>query len=302
MTPIKCLALVLCVLIPESPGYAAPPCRPVGKGINFYSRAREIELGKELARDVEREARIIEDPVVSEYVNRIGQNLVNQSGAGYVFVIKVVRSEEVNTYALPGGFLFVNSGLIRAAENEAELAVALAHEIGHVAARHYTRQASWGDILNYASIPMLFMGGWPGLVAREGLAFGTPLALKKFSRAFEAEADTLGIRYVDSAGYDPTALVDFLERIARTDKGSRGLFAKMLSAHPPIASRVRAAQKQIQRELSPRPQYLIQTSEFVLVKERLAAIENGQHVPRRSTSTVSDPPPVLRRAKTSPDE
>jgi len=273
----------------------------VGKGINFYSRAREIELGRDLAQDVEREARLIEDPVVSEYVNRIGQNLVKHSGAGYSFVIKVIRSEEVNALALPGGFLFINSGLVRAVDNEAELAVAIAHEIAHVAARHYTRQASWSEMLNYASITLMFIGGWPGMVIQEGLATGTPLALRKLSRGSEAEADKLGIQYLYRSGYDPVAFVDFFERIARTEKSSHGLFARMLSVHPALASRVRAAQRQIQRDLSPRPQYLIQTSEFQLVKARLAAIENGTRVPWpfARQSMGADLPPILRRRSTA---
>jgi len=307
---MKCLTLILSVLMIDWRGYAGQKnecssgeihCRGAGKGINLYSLAREVELGRDLARDVEREARLVEDPVVSEYVNRIGQNLVKHSGAGYAFQIKVIRSEEVNALALPGGFLFINSGLVRAADNEAELAVAMAHEIAHVAARHYTRQASWGEILTYAAIPLELIGGWPGIVTQQSVAIGTPLALKKLSRASEVEADMLGIQYLYRAGYDPAAFVDFFEKLARTEKSSRGLFARMLAVHPQIASRVRAAQRQIQRYLSPQPQYLIQTSEFQLVKERLTAIENGKRVPWPSTrqNVAADERPLLRHARTS---
>jgi predicted Zn-dependent protease len=247
---------------------------------------------------VERGARLIEDPIVSEYVNRIGQNLVRHSDARYSFVIKVVRSEEVNAMALPGGFLFINSGLVRAAGTEAELAAAMAHEIAHVAARHYTRHASWEQILSYASIPLVFIGGWPGFVIQQGAAAGEPLALRKLSRDAENEADRLGIQYAYQTGYDPVALVDFLERIPREQNGQHGPFARMLASHPPLRSRIRGAQKQIQKNLSPQPQYLVQTSEFQLVKARLTSIENGIRVPWQPAyqPVAADQRPVLRRA------
>src|SRR6516162_7864241 len=141
--------------------------RDVGKGVNFYSLEKEIALGKQLAQEVERQAKIVDDPVIAEYVNRVGQNLVRNSDAKVPFTIKVLDSEEVNAFALPGGFFFVNSGLILKADNEAELAGVMAHEIAHVAARHGTRQATRGEIINYGSIPLIFVGGWAGYAIRE---------------------------------------------------------------------------------------------------------------------------------------
>ena len=255
----------------------------------------------DLAGDLERTARLIEDPVVTEYVNRIGQGLVHGSGSPFTLRIRIIRAEEANSLALPGGFIYINSGLIRATNNEAELAVALAHEIGHVVARHYTRQASWGDILGFASIPLLFMGGWPGLLAQEGATFGGPLVMKRLSRGAEAEADRRGIQYLYNAGYDPTAFVDLLERISLREQTGGGIFAGFLSAHPSLASRVRAAQKQIQKDLQPRSQYLIQTSEFERVKERLMEVEGGAPISRKvSRSPASfDDRPALRRHPSS---
>src|SRR5712692_8510838 len=162
--------------------------RDVGKGVNFYSIEKEIAIGKGLAQDVERQAKVIDDPVIAEYVNRIGQNLVRNSDAKVPFTIKVIDSEDINAFALPGGFFFVNSGLILKAESEAELAGVMAHEIAHVAARHGTRQATRGELINYGSIPLIFLGGWAGYAIRQAAAIAVPMGFLRFSRGMEAEA------------------------------------------------------------------------------------------------------------------
>jgi predicted Zn-dependent protease len=187
--------------------------RNVGKGINFYSLDKEIALGKQLATEVERQARIVDDPVIAEYVNRIGQNLVRNSDAKVPFTIKVVDSDDINAFALPGGFFFVNTGILLNAENEAQMAGVMAHEIGHVAARHGTRNATKSQLINYGSIPLIFMGGWAGYAIRQGAQLAIPLGFLRFSRADESEADLLGLEYMYKAGYDPTAFVDFFEKV-----------------------------------------------------------------------------------------
>src|SRR5437764_2754946 len=202
--------------------------RDVGKGVNFYSLEKEIALGKQLAQEVERQAKIIDDPVIAEYVNRVGQNLVRNSDAKVPFTIKVLDSEEVNAFALPGGFFFVNSGLILKADNESELAGVMAHEIAHVAARHGTRQATRGTIINYASIPLIFMGGWTGYAIRQGAGLAIPLGFLTFSRGFESEADLLGLEYLYKTGYDPTSFVDFFEKIQSKEKTKPGTKSKIL--------------------------------------------------------------------------
>src|SRR5437016_4644723 len=195
--------------------------RDVGKGVNFYSIEKEIALGKQLAQEVERQAKIVDDPVIAEYVNRVGQNLVRNSDAKVPFTIKVIDAEEINAFALPGGFFFVNTGVMINADTEAEMAGVMAHEIAHVAARHGTRQATRGQIINYASIPLIFMGGWTGYAIRQGAGLAIPLGFLTFSRGFETEADYLGLQYMYKAGYDPTAFVDFFEKIQSKEKIGR---------------------------------------------------------------------------------
>lgn len=248
--------------------------RDVGRGVNFYSIEREIALGKEMASEVELESRVLSDSVISEYINRIGQNLVRNSDAKVPFTIKVLDSEEVNAFALPGGYLFVNSGLIRQADNAAELAGVMAHEIAHVAARHGTRQATRDQLMNYASIPLIFMGGWVGYAVREAVDLAVPLGYLKFSRGMESEADLLGLQYLYKTGYDPTAFVDFFEKIQTLEKHKPGTIAQAFSSHPMTASRIRAAQRNIQTILRPQPEYVLDTSEFQRIKARLEQFEN----------------------------
>ncbi len=266
--------------------------RDVGKGVNFYSLEKEIALGKQLATDVERQAKIINDPVIAEYVNRVGQNLVRNSDAKVPFTIKVIDSEEVNAFALPGGFFFVNSGLILKADNEAELAGVMAHEIGHVAARHGTKQATRGEIAQLGMIPLIFMGGWTGYGIYQAASVLVPVGFLKFSRAMESEADLLGLEYMYKAGYDPTAFVDFFEKIETLEKRKPGTMAKVFSTHPPTDSRITAAQKNIQDYLKAKPEYVLTTSEFDSVKARLLAMHNK----RKLDAPADANKPTLRRA------
>src|ERR1051326_2831140 len=220
--------------------------RDVGKGVNFYSLEKEIALGKQLAQEVERQAKIIDDPIIAEYVNRVGQNLVRNSDAKVPFTIKVLDSEEVNAFALPGGFFFVNSGLLLKAESEAELAGVMAHEIAHVAARHGTRQATRGTIANYASLPLIVMRGWAGYAIQSAASVAIPMGFLKFSRGFESEADMLGLQYMYKTGYDPTAFVDFFEKIQTLEKSKPGTMSKVFSTHPLTDDRTASAQTSIQ--------------------------------------------------------
>jgi predicted Zn-dependent protease len=248
--------------------------RSVGKGINFYSLEREIALGKGLAQEVERSSKMIDDPVVTEYVNRVGQNLVRNSDARVPFTIKVIDSDEVNAFALPGGFFYVNSGLILRAQEESELAGVMAHEISHVTARHGTKNASKGEMMQLATIPLMLLGpaGWAGYALYEGLNIAIPLTYLKFNRDSEREADFLGLQYMYKAGYDPNAFVTFFERIQADEKRRPGTIPKVFSTHPPTPDRIEAAQKEIARILPNKPEYIVTTSEFDSVKGRLRNI------------------------------
>ena len=265
--------------------------RDVDKGLNWYSIEKEIALGKGLAQEVERQAKIIDDPVIAEYVNRVGQNLVRNSDAKVPFTIKVIDTEDVNAFALPGGFFFVNSGLILKADNEAELAGVMAHEIAHVAARHGTKQATRGQVMQLATIPLIFMGGWAGYGIQQAASVAIPISYLQFSKGFESEADMLGLQYMYKTGYDPEAFVDFFEKIETLEKRKPGTMSKVFSTHPPTESRIIAAQKNIQEYLKAKPEYVLTTSEFNDVKARLAMMHNRRKVDQKDLNR-----PQLRRA------
>ena len=267
--------------------------RDVDGGVNFYSIEKEIRLGRELAAEIERNAKIIDDPVISEYVNRVGQNIVRNSDAQVPFTIKVVDDDEVNAFALPGGFFFVNSGLIKLAETESELAGVMAHEIAHVTARHGTRQATKGQIANYASIPLaIFLpGGWLGYGIYQGVQLAVPLTFLKFSRGYEKEADFLGLQYLYKSGYDPTSMITFFERIQAQQKRKKSAAVKAFSSHPPTGKRIELIQDSMGEILPARPQYTVNTSEFQNVRERLNKLT------RRMRNAEEDPDkPTLRRS------
>jgi predicted Zn-dependent protease len=268
--------------------------RNVGKGVNLFSLEREISLGKSLAQEVERSSKLIDDPIVTEYVNRVGQNLVRNSDAKVPFTIKVIDSDEVNAFALPGGFFYVNSGLVLRAQEESELAGVMAHEIAHVCARHGTKNATKGELMQLASIPaMIFIPySMAGYAMYQGLNLAIPLTFLKFSRDAEREADFLGLQYMYKAGYDPNSYVTFFERIQADEKRRPGTIPKVFSTHPPTPDRIENTQKEIARILPARNEYIVTSSEFDSVKGRLRNImfktkaqENAPGKPTLRTKT-----------------
>ena len=260
--------------------------RDVGKGVNFYSLEKEIGLGKQLAQEVERQAKIIDDPIIAEYVNRVGQNLVRNSDAKVPFTIKVLDSEEVNAFALPGGFFFVNSGLMLKAESEAELAGVMAHEIAHVAARHGTKQATKGQIVNYATIPLIFMGGWTGYAIRQGVGLAIPLGFLKFTQTMETEADYLGLQYLYAAGYDPNGAVSIFEKLASLERKQPGAVARIFSTHPTDSARIQNAEREIESILPSRGEYVVNSSEYVAIRQRVI---DGVATKRPTPAAAGDP-------------
>jgi predicted Zn-dependent protease len=294
---------------PETPEKTAPPKdamdnidaignRNVGcnKGLgNWYSLDRQVAMGRQYSQMVEHSAKLVSDPVVTEYINRLGQNLVRNSDAKVPFTIKVIDTSEINAFALPGGFFYVNSGLILAADNEAELAGVMAHEIGHVAACHVAREQTRGNLANLASIGLIFIpGGWAVYEgAQAAMGIGVPLTFMKFSRTFEAQADFLGMEYMYKAGYDPQSFISFFEKIEAQEKKKPGVIAKAFESHPMTPDRVAAAQNEMRTILPARPEYIVDTSEFQNVKSRLASIENRHKVQNDKDNGSR---PTLRRA------
>ena len=269
-----------------------------GRGMgNWYSTDTEIKMGKGYASEIERSTRFITDPVVTEYVNRIGQNIVKNSDCKVPFTIKVIDSDEVNAMALPGGFFYVNSGLILNADEEAELAGVMAHETAHVCAHHAVREQTRMNYAQLGTIPLIFIGGWTGYGIYEAASLAIPITFLHFSRDFEAQADYLGVQYMYRAGYDPQAFISFFEKVQALEKRKPGLVAKTFSDHPQTPDRILHSQEEIARILPPRDEYIVTTSEFDDVKARLARIENK----RRLTDTKDSKKPSLRRASTTTD-
>jgi len=264
--------------------------RKVG-GMDWYSIETDIKVGKMASQELEASAKLVKDPVVTEYVNRIGQNLVRNSDSKVPFTIKVLDDDDVNAMALPGGFFYVNSGLILAVDDEAELAAVMSHEIAHVALRHWSRTQTRAQIANLATIPLIFVGGGIGYAARQVAGLGGLLTFSKFSRNFEAEADYFGLEYMYKAGYDPNAFVTVFEKLQALEKKKPGTLSKAFASHPQPPDRIQSSQREIATILPAREQYIETTSEFNDVKARLAAIENRHKVDDANSPNK----PTLRR-------
>ena len=285
-----------------------------GKLFNLVSLEREIAMGKQYAQQIEQQARLVEDAEVNEYIDRVAQNLVRHSDARVPFTVRVIDSDAINAFAIPGGFFYINTGLILAADEEAELAGVMAHEIAHVTARHATRQMTKSQLINWAMIPLLIFGpgGWAGYGVYQGLSFGLPITMLKFSRNYEREADYYGLQYMYAAGYDPTAFVTFFEKLREKEAKSPGSIPKIFSSHPLTKDRVKKAQQEIAEILPDREEYVVTTSEFDRIKRRLTVMLAGRDVKKEDESRPSlrrkkrakndddkdkkkDEPPVLRR-------
>jgi beta-barrel assembly-enhancing protease len=269
-----------------------------GRGVgNWYSVEKQVAMGRSFAQQIESQVKLVNDPVVTEYINRIGQNLVRNSDAQVPFTIKVIDSDVVNAMALPGGFFYVNSGLILAADEEAEVAGVMAHEIAHVAACHAAREISRANLMQMASLPFIFFGGAIGYAAYETSGLAGMLGILKFSRGFEAEADYLGIEYMYRAGYDPSAFVSFFEKVQALEKKKPGTLSKAFDTHPQNADRIEKSQEEIRKILPAKQQYIVTTSEFDEVKARLAAIENKHKLLDQKDANK----PSLRRTANTSD-
>jgi hypothetical protein len=272
-----------------------------GRGMgNWYSTDSEIKMGKQYADEIEKSTHFITDPVIDEYVNRVGQNIVKNSDCKVPFTIKVIDSDEINAMALPGGFFYVNSGLILNADEEAELAGVMAHEVAHVCAHHAAREMTRANYVQIGMVPLIMMTGysWTGYGIYEAAQLAIPITFLEFSREFEAQADYLGVQYMYRAGYDPQAFISFFEKVQALEKRKPGLVAKAFSDHPQTPDRILHTQEEIAKILPAKDEYTVTTSEFDDIKGRLARIENK----RRLTDTKGVTRPSLRRASTGTDD
>jgi hypothetical protein len=264
---------------------------------NWYSTNWEISTGKQYSMEIEKSAHMVTDPVVNEYINRIGQNIVKNSDCKVPFTIKVIDTDEINAMALPGGFFYVNSGLILAADEEAELAGVMAHETAHVCAHHAAREMTRMNIMQISSIPLIIMtqGSWTGYGIYEASQLAIPVTFLQFSRQFEAEADWLGLQYMYRAGYDPQAFIQFFEKLDALEKHHPGALAKVFADHPQTPDRIARSEDEIATIMPPRPDYVVTTSEFDDVKTRLARLENK----RKINDGKGGNKPTLRRTSGS---
>jgi beta-barrel assembly-enhancing protease len=278
--------------------------RDVGKGLNIYSLEKEMALGKQLAEEVRRQAKVVEDPLISEYINRIGQNLVRNSDARVPFTFQVIEGNSPNAFALPGGYVFVYTALIKIADEEDELAAAMAHEIAHVAARHMTKQATKSQIAGIAGIPVgvILGGGIGGAVARQGINAGLPAAFLTFTRKDESEADYLGVQYLYAAGYDPNGAISIFEKLESLERKQPGAVARIFSTHPMDATRIQKTEQEIGRILPAKDEYVVNTSEYTAIRQRLISqearkksVEDGRPQLRRPEAEEQDRPTVRRR-------
>src|SRR5271170_192269 len=266
-----------------------------GRGAgNWYSTDWEIRTGKSYSMEIEKSAHLVTDPVIVEYVNRIGQNIVKNSDCKVPFTIKVIDSDEINAMALPGGFFYVNSGLIMAADEEAELAGVMAHETAHVCAHHAAREMTRMNYAQIGSIPLIIFtqGSWTGYGIYEATQLAIPITFLQFSRNFEAEADWLGLQYMYKAGYDPQAFIQFFEKLDALEKHKPGTLAKVFADHPQTPDRIIHSEEEIATIMPARPDYMVTTSEFDDIKARLARLENK----RKINNGKDGNKPTLRRA------
>ncbi len=268
------------------------------------STEKEVALGRQLAAEVDRQAKFIDDPMITEYINRVAQNLVLHSNAKIPFTVKVIDSDEVNAFALPGGFFYVNEGLILAADNEAELVGVMAHEISHVIARHAVENQTKANLMQYGTLAgIILLGGIPGMVLQNTAGIGMMTAFMKFSRSAESEADKLGTEYLYAAGYDPTALATMFEKLEAKNKKKPGTIAKIFADHPAPADR-RAASLALAARFPEHDEYVINTSEFNRVKAQTLRLSNAK---ASSAGEIKGSPdaapdrPILKRRQPADD-
>jgi predicted Zn-dependent protease len=307
------LAFALSISLSIGPALAANPQRPlkekenpqligkrdINKGqLNFYSLEKEVAIGRQMAAEVNRYSKFLDDPIVLEFVNRVAQNIVINSDIKVPVTVKVIDSSDINAFALPGGFLYVHRGLIEAADNEAELAGVIAHEAAHIAARHGVEQVSKGNLLSWASLPLIFLGGWGGFIINQAAGIAIPLTFLKFSRGAEKEADRLAAQYLWKTGYDPHSLITFFEKLQAKEKKKPGTLEKVFRSHPMTEDRIKEMRKLLER-FPERSEYQINSSGFIAVKARVGTVSRLRRVVEEKEERRR---PTLKRRRPANDD
>ncbi|MBI1788722.1 MAG: M48 family metalloprotease [Acidobacteria bacterium] len=270
------------------PAWARKPGEPIKPGLNLFSKQQDIQLGREYANQIRRQVQVVDNRELQDYIGRLGRRLASQPEADdYPYTFTVVNERSINAFALPGGPAFVQTGLLAAADNEAQVAGVLAHEISHVALRHGTNQASKA---NFLQIPAILAGVITGSNLWAQLAqIGAVGVMLKFSRTAENQADLLGARLMNNAGYNPLELARFFEKL-EAEGGSRA--PQFLSDHPNPGNRVKAIEEEI-RAL-PRRNYDASAGDFSRMKAIAVQFAGGPQVPTGpgGGAVVLPPPPT----------
>ncbi len=263
----------LCLLMPVTL-LAREGGKDAARAFNLYSIEREMALGRQLAAELERQARLADEPILAEYVNRVAQNIARESEVSFPVTVRILESGDLNAFTLPGGHIYITSSMLRLTESEAELAFILAHELGHVAARHATREASRGKLAQLGSLPLAMAGGWTGAALAQVSQSGSRLGLLKAARDFELQADLLGVDFLEAAGYDPQAAIDVFERVESHERKTAGRLARLSVDHPVTIDRINKAQSHLALTRGVRPEYIVNTSEYEEMRLRMVALED----------------------------
>lgn len=277
---------VLVMSLAFGPGLTARADRTqIKPGFNLFSPQQDIDLGQKYSHEVERQLSMCNDPRVDTYLNTLGKRLAAHSpGAPYPYQYKCVNDMAINAFALPGGFIYINRGVIELTDDEGQLAGVMAHETSHVALRHSTNQLTK---LYAAEIPLALLGGFMGnstiasVLTQLGVQNGMQLIFLRFSRTDESQADILGTQILYDADYDPRAMAQFFEKIEAESK-SRPI--EFLSDHPSPENRVQGVQEEVQRLGGPPPNYKTDSPEFQEIKRMVHALPLPPKKPTPATN------------------
>ena len=270
---------------------AAEAAKKIKPGWNLFKPAQDIQLGQEAAKDIEKQVEVVHDPQLTNYVAGIGKRLADVAqGEDYPYSFKVVADPSINAFALPGGPIYVHTGLIAAADNEAQLAGVLAHEVSHVALRHSTNRASKG----YAfQIPLVLAagalqkkGGLLGALSGIGINFGLNSLFLRYSRNAEKDADILGARMLSEVGYEPVEMANFFEKLEQ-QSGGRGM-PQFFSDHPNPGNRVRYVTEEV-RDLPVRQYTRGDTKQFREMKARASRIQPAERAAEAAAGSAAQP-------------